>query len=151
MKTCFLFGHGDAKDNILPSLKNAIERHIEYGVTEFVVGRYGGFDMRAARVLADVKRDHPYIRLLILIPYYPSERHIVLPDGFDGFFFPDGMEKVPRRYAIVRANRYMIKRSDYLIVFIKRSASNTYLLLQYALSIKQIVRPHIENIAELME
>ena len=58
MKTCFFIGHRETPDTVLPALMAEVERHIvEYGVTDFVVGRYGNFDMMAARaVLAAKKR-----------------------------------------------------------------------------------------------
>ena len=40
--------------------------------------------------------------------------HLLIIIGFDGTFYPPNMETVPRRYAIVRANRYMVTISDYL-------------------------------------
>lgn len=49
MKTCFFIGHRETGERILPALAQEIERHVtEYGVTEFVVGHYGGFDRLAA-------------------------------------------------------------------------------------------------------
>ena len=45
---CFLIGHRDTSSDILPSLTTKIEHHIrEQGITEFVVGQYGGFDRLA--------------------------------------------------------------------------------------------------------
>ena len=68
----------------------------------------------------------------LLAPYHPAERPIDMPPGFDGIFYPPGMESVPRRYAIVRANRYMIDHMDYLIAYAWHPASNTRNLLDYA-------------------
>ena len=116
MKTCFLIGHRDAPFMIREKLEKAIETAItDYGVTEFVVGQYGAFDKMATSCLAEVKKTHPEIRLVLLLPYHPSERAVVLPAGFDGNFYPPGMEAVPRRLAIVRANEYMAKHCDLLI------------------------------------
>ena len=55
-----------------------------------------------------------------------------LPPGFDNTFYPHGMEKVPRRLAIVRANRYMIDHADYLIAYVWHPGSNAKNLLEYA-------------------
>ena len=132
-KSCFFIGHREAGPEILPALEDAIEKHIsEYGVTEFIVGHYGGFDRLAARALVSAKKRHPEIRLLILIPYHPAERPIETPPGFDGTFYPPGMESVPIRYAIPRANRYMIDHADYLISYAWHPASNARNLLDYA-------------------
>lgn len=42
------------------------------------------------------------------------------------------MEKVPRRLAIVRANRYVVDHVDYLIAYAWHSASNARELAEYA-------------------
>ena len=125
MKTCFLIGHRDAPIALREKLERAIAEAItEYGVTEFVVGQYGAFDKMAASCLAEAKKDHPELRLVLLLPYHPSERAVVLPAGFDGSFYPPGMEAVPRRPAIVRANEYMAKHCDLLIDYSVLQNSN---------------------------
>lgn len=68
----------------------------------------------------------------MLIPYHPAERPVETPPGFDGTFYPLGMESVPRKFAIVQANRYMIDHVDYLIAYVWHPASNARNLLDYA-------------------
>lgn len=112
---------------------NAVTHHIaDHGVTEFIVGNYGGFDHMAARAVIAAKERHPEIILSMLIPYHPAERPIEVPPGFDNTFYPPGMEKVPRKLAIVRANQYMIDHVDYLIAYAWHPASNARNLLEYA-------------------
>ncbi len=133
VKSCFFIGHREASEELLPALKNAIEQHIEeYGITEFIVGGYGGFDRLATVALIAAKQKHPEITLLRLTPYHPAERQVVLPESFDGIYYPDGMEKVPRRLAIVRANRYAIDRVGYLIAYVRHPGSNAGNTLLYA-------------------
>lgn len=133
MKSCFFIGHREASSDIFPALVEAIELHIvEYGVTEFIVGNYGGFDRMAAKAVIASKGQHPGITLSMLIPYHPAERPVVLPQGFDNTFYPPGMEKVPRRYAIIRANRYMVDHVDYMIAYVWHPASNARDLVEYA-------------------
>ena len=55
---------------------------------------------------------------------HPEERPIPTPDGFDRTFYPPGMESVPRKVAIVRANRYVVDHVDYLIAYAWHPASN---------------------------
>ena len=133
MKSCFFIGHREASSEVLPVLTEAVEQHIvEYGVTEFIVGNYGGFDHMAAKAVIAAKEQHLGITLSMLIPYHPAERPIELPQGFDNTFCPPGMEKVPRKLAIVRANRYMVDHSDYLIAYAWHPASNARNLVEYA-------------------
>ena len=133
MATCFFIGHREAPDSLLPTLGTEIERHIaEYGVTDFVVGNYGQFDALAAKCVKAAKKRHPEVTLTLLLPYHPFDRPTPIPPGFDGTFYPPGMEMVPKRAAIVRANRYMVDHSDYLIGYVWHTASNAWDLMEYA-------------------
>ena len=133
MKRCFFIGHRETGEEILSALTAAVERHItKYGVTEFVVGGYGGFDHMAAKAVIAAKAQHRQITLTLLLPYHPAEHPVSLPSGFDDTLYPTGMERVPRRLAIVQANRYMVNHSDYLIAYVWHPASNTRKLLEYA-------------------
>ena len=133
MPTCFFIGHREAPDTLLDELSAVVERHItEYDVTEFVVGRYGRFDALAAKCVKAAKKRHPEVTLLLLLPYHPYDRPTPTPTGFDGTFYPPGMETVPKRAAIIQANRYMVDHSDYLIAYAWHTASNARELVSYA-------------------
>ena len=133
MKSCFFIGHRQTPGEVFPFLYEAIEKHItEYGVTRFIVGRYGEFDGLTARALRDAKEIYPQIKLSLLLPYHPVERPIETPRGFDDTWYPDRQERVPRKAAIVRANRYAVDHVDYLITYMRHSASNTCELVRYA-------------------
>lgn len=132
-KSCFFIGHREASEEIYPALYAAVEQHIvEYGVEEFIVGHYGGFDRLAAAAVKAAKHSYPDVRLILLLPYHPTERPIPTPDGFDGTFYPPGMESVPRKVAIVRANRYVTDHVNYLIAYVWHPASNARELVEYA-------------------
>lgn len=132
-KSCFFIGHREALEEIYPALYAAVEQYIvEYGVTEFIVGHYGGFDRLAASAIKAAKHLYPDVKLILLLPYHPAERPIPTPDGFDSTYYPPGMENVPRKVAIVRANRYMVDHTDFLIAYAWHPASNARDLLEYA-------------------
>ena len=140
MKICFFIGHRDAPSAIMPQLEEAVQRHItEYGVEQFVVGQYGAFDRMAARAVIRAKQRYPHVLLSVLLPYHPSECSIHVPEGYDDTFYPPGMEMVPKRYAIVRANQYMIKNSAYLIAYAWKAASNAREFVEFAERNKHIV------------
>ena len=139
-KSCFFIGHRETSGEIYPALYAAVEQHIlEYGVTEFIVGHYGGFDRLAASAVKEAKRFYPEVKLTLLLPYHPAERPIPTPNGFDGTFYPPGMESVPHKAAIVRANCYVVDHVDYLIAYAWHTASNAWELVKYARSQKQKV------------
>ena len=130
MGSCCFIGHRDAPETLLPALEQAVERHIvECGVGEFLVGRYGRFD--ALAVMAAKKR-HRWVTLTLLLPYHPFDRPVPTPEGFDGTLYPPGMESVPKRLAIVRANRWMVEHSDFLIAYVWHGAGHSRKILEAA-------------------
>ena len=133
MKSCFLIGHRDTPESIYPLLLNAVDfATTVVGIKEFIVGHYGLFDHMAAKAVLTLKRSDPELSLFLLLPYHPAERPIQAPIGFDGTFYPPGMESVPRRSAIVRANEYMADHVDLLIAYACHPASNARNLVEYA-------------------
>lgn len=118
-KICFFIGSRYATEAVQKPLDEVIEQHIvEYGVTEFVVGHYGNFDREVITALSRAKKRHPEVTLLLLTPYHPHDRPIDPPKDFDGTFYPEGMEQVPPKLAIIWANQYMVNHSDYLIAYV---------------------------------
>lgn len=133
MNVCFFIGHREAPDSLMEELAAAIERHItEYDVREFVVGSRGRFDAMAAQCVREAKKRHPEVMLTLLLAYYPSGRSQPVPQDYDASFYPPGMETVPKRAAIVRANRYMVAHSQFLIAYAQHTASNAAALTAYA-------------------
>ena len=150
-KTCFFIGHREAPDSLLPAIAAEVERHIiEYGVKDFIVGKYGRFDTLAAKCVKAAKKRHPEVTLALLLPYHPHDRPTPTPPGFDSTFYPPGMETVPKRAAIIRANRYMVDHSGYLIAYAWHPASNARDLVEYAQKrekrkmIQITILPHLE-------
>lgn len=130
---CFFIGHRDAPQSVLPQLESAIQRHIvDYGVTEFVVGQYGAFDRLAVQAVRKIKEEFPTVKLTILLPFHPSERGAKTPEGCDGTLYPPGLENVPKRFSIVRANQYMIRHCNYLIAYAWQAGSNSLRLTEQA-------------------
>lgn len=116
-KKCFFIGSRYSPSSIKERLIEIVEKHIiEYGATDFIVGRYGAFDSLVRDVLRELKSRHPHIKLYLLAPYAFNQK-VETPQDFDGTLYPEGLEKVPKPYAIVQANRYMVERSDYLIAY----------------------------------
>ena len=116
-KSCFLMGNRHTPSSIREQLAEVVEKHInEYGVNTFTVGHYGAFDSMAREVLRETKKRYEDITLYLLAPYALTQK-TEIPMDFDGTFFPEGLEKVPLRYAIVQANRYMVQNSDFLISY----------------------------------
>lgn len=101
-------------------------------VKDFVVGHYGSFDELATKTVIDAKKRHPQVTLTLLLPY-AFDRPESKPEGFDYVLYPDGLEKVPKRFAIIRANRYMIEHSSHLIAYVSHPSWGSRDILEAAL------------------
>ncbi len=67
-KSCLFIGHREVSEEIYLSLYAAVEEHIiRYGVTKFIVGRYGCFDGLAAKAVKTAKQNHPEVELTLLL------------------------------------------------------------------------------------
>ena len=147
--SCFFIGHRETGKDVYPLLVEAVETHItEYGVTDFYVGHYGGFDRLAAQAVADAKKRHPEVRLTLVLPYHPAIRPINTPKGFDGTFYPWEDEKIPKRLAIIKTNRRMVATCDYLITYAYHFLGGTGQIVEYARKREKKEQIHVENLAE---
>ena len=52
-----------------------------------------------------------------------------VPGGFDGTLYPEGMERVPRRFAIARANEQAAGGARHIIAYIDGTPGGTERLL----------------------
>lgn len=148
MASCFFIGHRNAPETLRPLLDEAVERHIiEYGVSEFVTGHYGRFDYMAAGAVQRAKERYPNVMLTLLLPYYPFPYDT---SDYDRTYYPEGLENVPKPFAIVRANEHMIKTSEYLICYNAGLVGNTEKLVKKALRRQEKGEMHVENLAELL-
>jgi hypothetical protein len=145
-KLCFLFGHRDAPNTLAPLLDAALEQHCDrHGIRVFVVGSRGHFDRMAAAALNRLKARRPQVRVLLLLAYHPARQQRDVPAGFDGTWYPDGMETVPHRLAIVRANHIALRAAHSVICFVS-GPGNTRTLLEHALT--QRDPPAVTNLAD---
>ena len=87
-------------DVILPSL-------IEGGAATFYLDGYGDFDSLAAAAVRRQKIAYPNIEAVLVLAYLDRE---IDASRYDGTTYPP-LEKVPRRYAIVRRNEWMVRES----------------------------------------
>ena len=115
--TCCFFGHREVTHNIRPKLIEIIEKLIvDEGVTDFYVGHQGQFDSMVYFVLKELKAKFPHIRYAVVLAYMPDE-HIKEVYGEDTLF-PDGMESVPKKFAISKRNDWMILHSDIAVCYV---------------------------------
>lgn len=114
--TCTFFGHSDAPDNIKGTLKETIASLIEKrGVDCFYVGNHGNFDKMTLAVLKELNGIYQF-EYYVVYAYLPKHR-----EDFSHSIFPEGVENVPKRFAINFRNKWMIEHSEIVIAFVQRS------------------------------
>ena len=97
MKSCFFIGHREADERLVPILREVIRKLVtEEHVRHFYVWGYGGFDQIAGIAVKEVKCQYDGILLNLVLPYHPAERSIEAPLGYDGTYYPEVLEGVPK-------------------------------------------------------
>ena len=118
-KTCCFFGHRKVTHNIRDRLTAIIEKLIvDDGVTEFYVGHQGQFDSMVYSVLKELKANYPQIRYTVVLAYMPDGHIKEVYD--ENTLFPDGLESVPKRFAISKRNDWMIQQSGYAVCYVHK-------------------------------
>lgn len=115
--TCTFFGHRDSSIKIKEKLEEAIIKLIkENEVNLFLVGNQGKFDAFALSVLKKIQSDFPFIKFYVVLAYLPSNRGSI--DDYENTIYPEGLERVPKRFAISKRNEWMINKSDFVITYV---------------------------------
>ena len=117
--TCTFFGHKDTPSEISPLLREVMLDLIEHhGVKRFYVGNQGNFDVMALRLLKEFEK--PYsITYDVVLAYLPKKTD----PFFEAYYtiLPEGIEAVPRRFAIDYRNKWLVEHSDIVITYVERS------------------------------
>lgn len=121
-KTCTFFGHRDCPETIKPKIREAVIDLIEnHGVTVFYVGNQGNFDRLVRSVLKEVTTAYPGVGYAVVLAYMPPAKAANLSEDFSDTMLPEGIEKVPKRYAIPWRNKWMIAHADCVVIYMTRS------------------------------
>lgn len=109
-------------------LQTVIHSLIEQGATTFYLGGYGAFDGLAASVLRKEKKNHPWIERILVLAYLNGRQDAV---GYDGSVYPE-LEKIPRRFAILHRNRWMVQSADVVVAYVLHDWGGAATTLRYA-------------------
>lgn len=137
MPTCTFFGHRTVSSKVYDVLYKEIEVLIrEHGVDSFYVGNNGDFDIEVRRALRELKKEYPEIKYSVVLAYPPAN------DGWDysDTIYPEGIELVPKRFAISWRNEWMLKQSEYVIAYVKRTVGGAYKFFEMAQKKKKTIK-----------
>ena len=113
---CTFFGHKDTPKEIEPTLWSTLIDLIENkNVNVFYVGNNGNFDTMVRRQLEDLSKTYP-ITYSVVLAYLPTEKNKY--DNLTNTIYPEGLETVPKRFAISWRNKWMIQQSDIVVTYV---------------------------------
>lgn len=129
-------GHSDFlfNDDIKEQLKNILVGEIIKNPTcKFHLGGYGDFDGLCLRTLKDLKNDFPDIELIFITPYLDKNYSKLefAKNHYDDIIFPP-IESVPRKFAILKRNEWMVEQADLVIAYVMYSWGGAAKALEYA-------------------
>ena len=140
MPACTFFGHRDTPETIRSKLRDTIIMLIEeQGVDTFYVGDKGAFDLMARSVLRELSELNTHMRYSVVLAYLPQKRDEFDRRDFSDTVFPEGIEAVPKRYAISWRNDWMLKRSDYIVCYVNHSWGGAAQFVEKAIKQNKVV------------
>lgn len=131
-----MFGHREVYEDISAQLTVTIEAVIKtFNVGTFLVGGDGQFDRIAAGTVRRLKGKYPYIRLILVRPYWTKEllnNKEYYYEQYDDIIIPEELLETYYRNAITMRNRWMVEHSDCIISYQKHDYGGAYTAIKYA-------------------
>ena len=117
-------------------LRDVLERLVkERGVTLFYTGGMGEFDELFARTVRGMKRDCPFLRLVLVAPYLTKRLNMdkeFYETLHDEILIPAELDGVHPKAAIGLRNRWMVDHSDIVIAALHRDFGGAAEAVRYA-------------------
>ena len=117
--TVTFFGHSDTPLSVENSLHLLLIDLIEnHNTVNFYVGNNGNFDLMVRKQLKELSKISD-IRYSVVLAYYPNKTDTQNEEM--NTIYPEGLETVPKRFAISWRNKWMIKQSDTVVTYVKHN------------------------------
>ena len=137
---CTFLGHKDTPKEIEPTLRSTLIDLIENkNVNVFYVGNNGNFDTMVRRQLEDLSKTYP-ITYSVVLAYLPTEKNNY--DNLTNTIYPEGLETVPKRFAISWRNKWMMQQSGIVVTYVTRNFGG-------AVQFKEMAMKQKKNVVEL--
>lgn len=136
LRCCFvgqnkIYG-GEVKEVLIKNIMQLVEKN---NVTDFLVGKYGRFEMLCAVVISELKNIYSQLTLSIVVPYeVPSpvrDTHLYYCNC-DNIYSADIPKSIPPRHAVMKTAQFMIDRSDFLVCYVENELDRAHKALKYA-------------------
>ena len=139
---CTFFGHKDTPKETEPTLRTTLVDLIEnQGINMFYVGNNGNFDTIVRRQLEALSQAYP-ITYSVVLAYMPAKKSEY--DDYTKTILPEGIEAIPKRFAISYRNKWMIDQADVVVTYVTHSFGG-------AAKFKEMVEKQGKMIIELSE
>ena len=135
MKACCGFGHRNVFENISSKLDNAVEEAIAQGCEIFYTGAMGDFDSLFSSAVRSAKKVYPHIKLIGVKPYFTNDINTdkdYYAALYDDIIIPDELAGIHPKTAIKARNRWMIDKSDIVLIYTVRNFGGAYEAKRYA-------------------
>ena len=129
-------GHSNClfSDEEKEKLKQLLIKEIRKNPTcKFYLGGYGDFDSLCLRTLRELKKEFQSIELIFITPYLDKNYSKLefAKYHYDDVIFPP-LESVPRKFAILKRNEWMVDEADLVIAYVMYSWGGAAKTLEYA-------------------
>ena len=138
MANCTFFGHRECPDSVKTILREVLVDLIkDHGVDMFYVGNQGQFDAMVRSTLQELKKVYPQTDYTVVLAYMPGKQTEY--DDYSDTMLPEGIEFVHPRYAISWRNNWMLRQSEYVVIYITHSWGGAAQYVRKAKNQKKIV------------
>lgn len=154
-ETCCFSGHRVIPEDVREPLREALEREIRFlikcGLYCFCSGGAKGFDLMAAQIVLELKKENPRLELRMILPFREQaeswspkeqEEYYSVLKLADRKEYVCGEKYSPGCYR--KRNQRLVDESDFCLFYMTRKKSGTGMTLKYAIQRNRL----FENLAE---
>ncbi|MBR3844075.1 MAG: hypothetical protein IKM39_01050 [Clostridia bacterium] len=97
-------------------------------VSLFYIETHGNFDKIVYSVLNELRQSYSF-QILVVLAYLPTNQTGFPPDIT---IYPEGIEKISYRYAIIWRNRWMLDHADFVVTHTKTTTGGAQMMKDLA-------------------
>lgn len=159
-KSIVFFGHAFIyqKDKVKTRLYEVVEKYVNLGYKNFLIGKYGDFDDISLNVCREVRKKYRDIKITVVVTSYAIFNKKTVIDHVENFedefivysradkysdvettsYF---IEDLHFKRRIIETNRYMVENSDVIICYIdeQKTKSGAKKAVNYATKLGKVV------------